>query len=51
MISSFMGIVFTGAVISVSIQPGAMALTWMLFGASSMAIDLVNWMTAPFAAL
>jgi len=32
---------------SVSIQPGAIAFTCMLCGASSMAIDLVNWTIAP----
>src|SRR3984885_13218418 len=43
--------VCTGAVMSVSIHPGAIAFTWMLCGASSIAMDLVNCTIAPFAAL
>src|SRR6185369_4876724 len=50
-ISAFRGMDFTGAVMSVSIQPGAIAFTCMLCGANSIAIDLVNWTIAPFAAL
>ena len=33
---------------SVSIHPGAIAFTWILNGASSIAIDLVSWTKAPF---
>src|SRR4051794_26394560 len=39
------------AVISVVIQPGAIAFTWILCGANSTAIDLVNCTIAPLAAL
>src|ERR1035438_2947710 len=42
MISSFIGELRTAAVMSVSIQPGAIALTWMLCGANSIASDLVS---------
>ena len=42
MISSFIGELRTAAVMSVSIQPGAIALTWMLCDASSIASDLVS---------
>ena len=34
------GIVLTGSVMSVSINKGAMAFTWILNGANSIAIDL-----------
>src|ERR1700734_3937047 len=50
-ISSFIGILRTATVKSVSIHPGAIALTWMLCGANSIAIDLVSCMIAPLAAL
>ena len=43
--------VVRGAVKSVSIHPGAIAFTWILNGASSIAIDLVSCTKAPFAAL
>jgi cobalamin synthase len=43
--------VFMGAVMSVSIHPGAIAFTWILNGANSIAIDLVSCTKAPFAAL
>jgi hypothetical protein len=36
---------------SVSKYPGAMALTWILNGANSIAMDLVSWANAPFEAL
>jgi hypothetical protein len=42
MISSFIGELRTAAVMSVWIQPGAIALTWMLCGASSISSDLVS---------
>src|SRR5712692_1500799 len=39
-----------GAVMSLSIQPGTIALTWILCGASSIARDLVSWISAPLLA-
>jgi len=50
-ILSYKGVVFTGATMSVSIHPGAIAFTWILNGASSIAIDLVSCTKAPFAAV
>src|ERR1035438_9250032 len=50
-ISAFIGELRTAVVISVSIQPGAIALTWMLWLANSIAKDFVSCTIAPFAAL
>ena len=44
------GPVCAPTVMSVAIHPGTIALTWTLWGASSIAIVLVVWTSAPFAA-